>query len=459
MCMLSKITADRVIDRALDLGADFCEIFAEDRRESTLKYTDRHCTAASGTNIFGAGIYLLKNTESLYVYTSDLTEAGLMKLLDRAACFMQGKRCIQPMPFREIPITDPNPIRLHPSLVTARKKLDMIAETDAAVRAAVTSAYYAEYSYFDMDQFVIVAASDGTWAEDRRITSRLRNRFSVSDGTESAGTFVDFTRPMGFEAFENHGQTEQFVREVRQYEESLHADEAPRGRFPVVFDGGACVGTFFHEACGHQLETSNMQDESAYFRDKIGKKVASEKVTLIDDGTLPGQYGSSKYDDEGMPRQKNILIENGILKSFLVDRLGARQFGTARTGSGRRENYTYAPAARMSNTYLAPGEDDPDEMIRDIDCGIFVSEIGGGTGGEEFTLECPRSFLIRNGKIDRLLKNTMLVGRGDETMLKIDRVANHMVWEDGGSFCGAASGLCNTTTSGARMRVTDMVVG
>ena len=202
-----------------------------------------------------------------------------------------------------------------------------------------------------------------------------------------------------------------------------------------------------------------MQTKDTYFYRMLGKQVASEKVTLIDDGTLPGQYGSSKYDDEGMPRQRNILIENGILKSALVDRLGSRQFDLPRTGSGRRQNYTFAPAARMSNTYLAPGTDDPDAMIRDIPLGILATKIGGGTGGEEFTLLCPRAFLIKDGKIDRLLRGTMLIGRGDETMMKIDRVSNRLEWEENGAFCGADSGLCNTTTSGARMRVTEMIVG
>lgn len=457
--MLNQTTAQRVIDKALSMGADFCEIFAEDRRELTLKYENQTCTNASRVNIYGAGIYLLQGNSSVYVYTSDLTERGLMALLEKGGQFLAPGAAGRPVTFRQRPVAEPNPVRIYPGAVALAEKVKLLSETDRALRAAVTSRYSAEYSYFDVDQNIIIAASDGTWAEDRRITSRMRNRFSVSNETDSTGTFVDFTRPMGFEAFKDQGQIPHFITRVRRWEESLTAEQAPRGRFPVVFDGGSCVGTFFHEACGHQLETNNMEAENAFFRDKLGKKVASEKVTLIDDGTLPGQYGSSKYDDEGMPRQRNVLIENGILKSFLVDRIGSRRFGVPRTGSGRRENYTYAPASRMSNTYLAPGNDDPDEMIRGIDYGILVSGMGGGTGGEEFTLECPRCFLIRDGKVDHLLKNAMLVGTGAETMLKIDRVANCLQWENGGAFCGAASGLVNTTTSGARMRVTDMVVG
>jgi TldD protein len=182
-------------------------------------------------------------------------------------------------------------------------------------------------------------------------------------------------------------------------------------------------------------------------------------VTLIDDGSLSGLYGSSMFDDEGKPRQKNVLIENGVLTSFMADRLGAKRIGCPRTASGRRQGYSYAPRSRMSNTYLAAGNDDPDEMIRSMPEGLFVTEIGGGTGGEEFTLLASKAYWVKNGQIDHQVKGAILLGRGDETMLNIDRVGNVMVQEDGGSFCGADSGLVCTTTSGARMRVTGMVVG
>lgn len=382
-----------------------------------------------------------------------------MRLLEQGLCFMQNDHANRPIAFREQPVRQPCAVRQYPGSVAIADKAAILSDVEKAVAAAARASLTADYTYFDTDQRITVAASDGTWAEDRRVITRVRGRFGITLNGESTGDWTDFVRPQGFECFENGDHINTFNRYIRQLEEGLTAQPGPRGLLPVVFEGGTAVGTFFHEACGHQMETTNMQTKGAYFYRMLGKQVASEKVTLIDDGTLPGQYGSSKYDDEGMPRQKNVLIENGILKSVLVDRLGARQFGLPRTASGRRQNYTFAPAARMSNTYLAPGTDDPDEMIRDIPLGILAVEIGGGTGGEEFTLSCPRAYLIKDGQIDRLLKSTMLIGRGDETMKKIDRVGNVLSWEEGGAFCGASSGLCNTTTSGARMRVTEMVVG
>ncbi len=457
--MIDQHMANLVLERALDKGADFCEIFCEDKDELTISRENGQCKGTAQVHLFGAGIYLLQGTSRVYVYTSDLSEQGLMRLLDRGLGFMQTGTSRRLQSFYEKPITDPVYIREYPGEVATARKAAILKNTDQAVAAAAKAEVQAEYTYFDTDQRIIVAASDGTWAQDRRVTSRVRGRFGISLNGESTGAWTDFTRPQGFECFQDGRHIQTFCQFVRELEESLTAKPGPRGLLPVVFEGGGAVGTFFHEACGHQLETTNMQTKDAYFYRMLGKRVASECVTLIDDGTLPGQYGSSKYDDEGMPRQRNVLIENGILKSALVDRLGSLQFGLPRTGSGRRQNYTFAPAARMSNTYLAPGTDDPDTMIRDIPLGILATNIGGGTGGEEFTLVCPRAFLIKDGKIDRLLKGTMLIGRGDETMLKIDRVSSRLEWEEGGGFCGAASGLCNTTTSGARMRVTEMIVG
>lgn len=276
--------------------------------------------------------------------------------------------------------------------------------------------------------------------------------------TETVSHFSEFTRAQGFEAFRTDNYLHFIQERIQSMEGELYAEEAPSGFVPVVFEGGSCTGTFFHEACGHQLEASGLTENSV-FRHKLNQKIASDKVTLIDEGSIPGLYGSSMFDDEGMPRQKNVLIENGVLKAFMADRLGAKRIGVPRTASGRRQGYSYAPRTRMSNTYLAAGTDDPDEMIRSMPEGLFVTEIGGGTGGKEFTLMANKAYWIKNGQIDRQVKGAMLLGRGNETMLNIDRVGNQMIFEDGGAFCGADSGLVCTTTSGARMRVTGMVVG
>ncbi|HWQ58977.1 MAG TPA: TldD/PmbA family protein, partial [Clostridia bacterium] len=352
-----------------------------------------------------------------------------------------------------------NPITTHPGSVAYLEKILLLEKADRAVRATGSDVKNLDLNYYDNDQRVVIANSEGAWAEDRRVSSRVRVFPTLANETESTGYFVDFTRPAGFEAFQDEGYIDRALRAVGEMRASLRAPEAPYGRFPVVIEGGNPSGTFFHECCGHQLETNQPLLDNGVFLNRLGEKVASEKVTLVDDGTLPGCYGSSKFDDEGMPRQRNVLIENGVLKSYLADRMGSSLLNVPRNACGRREGYATPPAARMSNTYVACGGDDPDEMIRGIPQGLFITRMGGGNGDVDFSILAQTAYWIKNGVLDRQVKRAMLMGRGDEAMLKIDRVGRAMKYGENGMFCGGESGLCPVTTSGARIRIEEMLIG
>ena len=456
--MMDPAIVRSVLSYALEHGAEFAELFVEDKEELSIKYNSGIVQGIAQARLNGAGIYLISGTQSTYVYLNDLTEAGLLRSADTACQLLAAKNKGILMPFRPLTVANPCPVITAPNTVPHADKIRLLQKTDAAGRGVTRFMTNLNLAYTDTDQRVLIANSEGDWAEDRRVTSRLRLIPTLQNGMETVSHFSEFTRAQGFEAFKGENYLDFAQERIRSMEGELFAAEAPSGFVPVVFEGGGCTGTFFHEACGHQLEATGLTEHSI-FRHKMGQKIASDKVTLIDDGSLPGLYGSSMFDDEGMPRQKNVLIENGVLTSFLADRLGAKRIGCPRTASGRRQGYGYAPRSRMSNTYLAAGNDDPDEMIRSMPEGLFVTEIGGGTGGDEFTLLASKAYWVKNGQIDHQVKGAILLGRGDETMMNIDRVGNVMVQEDGGSFCGADSGLVCTTTSGARMRVTGMVVG
>lgn len=456
--MIKPGTAENVLSYALEHGADFAELFAEDKDELNIKYGNGVVQGVAQAALSGAGIYLISGTRSIYVYLTDRREQALLDAAGAACGLLAAEGGGTRQPFSRLEVLDPCPTAVYPSAVQHGEKIRLLEEADRAGRSASRFVAALDLAFIDTDQRVLIANTEGTWAEDRRVTSRIRLLPTLQNGMESVGRFSDFTRPQGFEAFRGSRYLEFTQERIQALQDELFADEAPSAFVPVVLEGGGCSGTFFHEACGHQLEASGMTDASLFCH-KLGQQIASDKVTLIDDGTLSGQYGSSRFDDEGMPRQRTVLIENGVLRSFLADRLGALRLGVPRTASGRRQGYGYAPCSRMSNTFLAPGTDDPGEMIRSIPEGLFVTEIGGGTGGDEFTLMAQRAFWIKNGQIDRQVKGAMLLGRGDETMLQIDRVGNRLVYEENGSFCGADSGLVCTTTSGARMRVTGMVVG
>lgn len=457
--MISKKVAHNALTHALDCGAHFAEIFAEDREELNLQYKADDVQGVALARIYGAGIYVISGKKSAYVYLNDLREPALLRAVDTACELLCGTADKTfAAEFTQLCPTDPCPAVIYPSAVSHKEKIRLLQNAWSAAHDASSLIVSLGITYFDTDQRVLIANTEGVWAEDRRVTSRIRLLPTLSNGGETAGHFSDYTRPLGFEAFKDGGYIDHVRERISDIHSELFAEPAPSAFVPVVLEGGGCSGTFFHEACGHQLEASGMNDSSV-FRHKLGQVIAGEKVTLIDDGTLPLQYGSSRFDDEGMPRQRNVLIENGVLKSFLADRLGAIRIGVPRSGSGRRQGYGYAPKSRMSNTYLAPGSDDPEEMIRSMAEGLYVTEIGGGTGGEEFTLLAQKAFWVKNGQIHHQVKGAMLLGRGDRTMLDIDRVGNTLVFEENGSFCGGKSGLVNTTTSGARMRVAGMIVG
>jgi TldD protein len=459
--MLNPVLAQSVLDSALSRGADFAEIFAEDKDELSVEQEGNAVSGVFKARIRGAGIYLLRDTRSVYVYTNDLTEQSLLSAVQTAGELLNMPEYAgKTRPFVSLSRPEPCPAARYPSSVGFDEREAVLAR--AAREAACASAYLKSIRFllFETDQRVLVANTDGVWAQDRRATSRLRMVPVLADGREQVSFFSDFTHPRGFECFADDGLTGWVTGRIGRMERMLFASEAPAAKVPVILDGGDCSGTFFHEACGHQLETTGMRrGERKLFEGRLGERIASPKVTVVDDGQIPGMYGSSKFDDEGMPRQRNVLIENGILKSYLSDRLGSRIMGTPRTASGRRQGYAFAPAARMSNTYLAPGSDDHDEILSSMGEGLLVTMLGGGSGGNEFTLLAQEAFWIKNGRIDRQVKGAILLGRCDTTMLLIDRVGNRMQWDDGGAYCGAVSGLCHTTTSGARMRVTSMVVG
>ena len=458
--MLKNAEIQAVLGYALERGADFAELFLEDCEDSSVEFHG-DVKGITKQRMFGTGVNLMANRRNAYVYTSEQTSRALKLAVEQAVMILalSGNGSASAIQQTSLEIANPCPVALYPSAIETQRKIMMLKEADAAASAATQSLRAIALTYFDHDQRVHIVNTEGVNIRDRRVTTRLRYIPLIENEHGAVSRFSDYSAAAGFEALSDGAYIPHMTGFIRELESRLSAEEAPSARVPVILEGGSCTGVFFHEACGHQLETNELRN-GGLFWDKRGETVASKKVTLIDDGTMPGMYGSSRFDDEGTPRQKNVLIENGVLKGFMVDRLGAVQLGLEMTGSGRRQNYKYAPAARMSNTYLASGEDDEEEMIRNTAEGLFVTAIGGGTGGREFTLMAETAYWIKNGQIDRQVKGAMLLGRGDETMLKIDRVGKKMIAEDGGgSFCGASSGFCANTASGPRMRIAEMVVG
>lgn len=457
--MLTRSELEHILNQARSTGADFSEIFFEDRDDTIIKDKNRMIQGITSLHIHGAGIYILKGTASVYVYSNDTSYRGLRELAQRASMlvpYAQEAGEAQSIVFSPDRLTAPNPMTIHPGEVSAKEKIRIVKEMENAAHSAGPKVNGLSVEYYDNVQNVLVVNSEGLYREDRRAFSRVRLSGAVEWKDKSNFEFNDFARAQGFEAFRENDHIGFAKDNIRQMEERLKGRPMKSCEIPVVFEGGDC-GVFWHEACGHNLESTVAQ--SGIFAGKIGEQIASSKVTLIDDGSMPGMYGSEAMDDEGCRTQKNILIENGIMKGYLCDRKGGRLLGCGSNGSGRRQSYAYAPCARMHNTYLAPGQDEEEEMISSLEKGLLVTKIGGGSSGANFSVEVKDGFLIEHGRVTDRVSGINLSGVSSEIIKRVDRVGRVLVPEVGGSFCGAASGLVPTTAFQPRFRVASMNVG
>lgn len=339
---LTKSELEQILQRAKSTGADFSELYFEDRSDTIIKNKNRQVQGITSLHIHGVGIYLLKGTASVYVYTNDTSFGSLMELACTAASlipFAGMNKEQESIVFSHQKTVQPNPIVIHPGTVSAKEKIRIVKEMEAASYGAGPKVHGMSVEYYDNVQNVLIANSEGLYTEDRRVFSRVRLTGAVSWNGKSCFEFNDFARPQGFEAFRESDYVGFARNNILQMEQRLKGKPVKSCMVPVIFEAGDC-GTFWHESCGHNLESTVAS--SGIFAGKIGQKIASSKVTLVDDGAMPGLYGSEAMDDEGHPTQKNVLIEDGIMKGYLCDRRGGRILGCGSTGSGRRQSYTFS---------------------------------------------------------------------------------------------------------------------
>lgn len=458
--MISEIQMQNVLDTALSTGGDFAELFFEDKEELNIRSVNESVQGVKSIRLYGVGLTVLCGTQRIYVYSNRTSYDDLMKLAKRAAAMLEVKNGKQSfaaqMQLKEY--ADPNPIVRYPGEVDTADKIRALLRAEKAAKSTYAAILDLNVNYFDNDQRVVIANSEGLLTSDRRVSTRLRFGLTIGDEKESFYEWEDYTRARGFECLEDTQECEAFAAEfARRMDRIRFARPMKSCRVPVVLAAGNC-GTLWHECCGHGLEAYAIASGDSIYVGKIGERIASDKVTLLDDGTYQGMYGSSAIDDEGHPRQKNVIIENGILKQYMCDRFHGRLIGMESNGCGRKQNYTYAACSRMSNTYLAPGTDEEEEIIRSVPEGLYVKSIGGGSGGTIFTLNVKEGYWIKNGQIDHQVKGVMLTGNGIDVMNKVDRVGKKIETESGG-FCGATSGLIPTTTFQPMVRISEMSIG
>ena len=457
--MIARDVCQRVLQVAVSTGADYAEIFAENSVNHSISMIANKVDNIRNTVIAGAAVRVFKGLRSVMATTIDTSESGLIRCAEKAADALgQGSAQIE-IVLRERLFGDIHPVVTCPSSVGNKEKIDILKAGYFAAKEYDESVVQATGSLADVDHNILIATSEGLYTQDRQIRTRIAISAVADKGTGTQTGFFGPGRRMGMEMFDIIDPKAVGVRAAKQAVTMAGAGYCPAGVMPVAIANGF-GGVIFHEACGHGLEASSVAYGQSVFAGKLGQQIANPKVTAIDDGTIPGAWGSINIDDEGTPAQKNVLIENGILKSYMIDKMGGRRMGMASTGSSRRQSYAYAPTSRMTNTYIANGDDKNEDIIASMEYGLYAASMGGGSVNPttgEFNFAVNEGYMVRNGQICEPVRGASLVGKGSDCIMNIDMVGNDM--DMGQGMCGSSSGSVPTNVGQPLIRVSSITVG
>ncbi|MYH43975.1 MAG: TldD/PmbA family protein [Acidimicrobiaceae bacterium] len=459
--MLDTDLVNRTLAVAMRTGADFAEIFAEDRRSSSAILDDGRVEEVVSGRDRGAGIRVVAGDTTGFAHTADLSESGLASAAGAAAAAARrgggGTRTVAVSAVRTPRRLE---VRIPPEEVPKDRKVALLTAADAAARSAGGAITQVSARYGDGRRRILVADSDGLFTSD----DQVRTLFSVScvatgdtgmqTGRESAG------RTAGFELFDLYDVEEMARRAAQRALTKLTARPAPSGEMPVVVGPGG-GGVLFHEACGHGLEADLVAKSASVFAGRIGETVAAPMVTLIDDGTMAGEWGHYGIDDEGKPAARNVLIADGVLTDYMWDRLRARKEGRASSGNGRRQSYQHLPMVRMTNTYIDNGDAEPDDIVADTSHGVYVAQLGGGqvnTATGDFVFGMTEAYLIENGRITAPIREGNLIGNGPDVLTRIDALGNDFAMGSPGT-CGKDGQGVPVGDGTPTLRVTALTVG
>jgi TldD protein len=438
---LSERLLERCLGEALSAGGDFADLYFEAVTSTSLGMDEGIVkTAAQGVSV-GCGVRVLSGERTGFAYTDDLSAERLLKAARTAALIASGPQTTRVAGFRHADSTRTQ--QLYPiagsSDAAISAKLELIARADRAARAFDPRIVQVRAGLNDELRRILVAASDGTFASDTQPLARLNVAVIAKDEHNTARGSSGGGGRVTLDFFTGSKSPEHFAAEAaRTAVLQLGAVAAPAGEMEVVL-GPGWPGVLLHEAVGHGLEADFNRKKTSAFAGLIGQQVASSKVTVVDNGTMPGRRGSLNVDDEGNPTQETVLIENGILRGYLSDKLSARLMGMPNTGSGRRESYQAIPMPRMTNTYMLAGEDDPGEIIRSVKRGLYAVNFGGGqvdiTNGK-FVFSASEAYLIEDGKVTAPVKGATLIGNGPESLKYVSMVGNDLALDEGIGTCG-----------------------
>lgn len=457
--MVKENILKEVLSAAISRGGDFAEIYIEDRLNKSIALISGAIEKSLSGRDYGVGIRIFNGLKSIYVYTNDVSKNNLVKLAKEAALGLEAGKTGTIKALSRINVTNHHKIEKYPASILVKDKIDLMKRAYEKSKNYDALIKQVKVNYMDYDKRILIANSEGLLKEDRQIRTRLsvtsiaRNNSEMQTGSDNIGGHI------GFELYNEKKVDAIAIESARIAKTMLLADKCPSGKMDVVIDNGF-GGVIFHEACGHGLEATSVAKGNSVYAGKIGEKIASGLVTAIDDGTIKNAWGSSNIDDEGFNTEKNILIEKGILKKYMVDRLNGRRMKMEPTGSSRRQNYRYAPTSRMTNTYIDNGNSTKEEIIGNTASGLFAKKLGGGSVNPltgEFNFNVMEAYIIKNGKIEKPVRGASLIGKGSTVLKNIDMVGNNLALGQGN--CGSSSGSLPVNVGQPTIRVKNITVG
>lgn len=437
---LTNRDLERYLAQALSAGGDYADLYFEYLTSTSLSLDESLIKSATQGISAGCGVRVISGERTGYAYTDDLSPERILRAARTAALIASG-------PSKQPVANLKEPTGGHTLYASASPsvdaevaaKVELLHRADRHARSFDPRIVQVRASYADELRRILVIGSDGVVASDSQPLARSNVFCIAKDAQNSSRGSAGGGGRVGIEYFQTEKTPEHFAHEAaRQAIIQLDAREAPAGEMEVVL-GSGWPGVLLHEAVGHGLEADFNRKKTSAFAGLIGKRVASEKITVVDDGTMPSRRGSINVDDEGSPTQRTVLIEDGILKGYISDKLSSRLMGIADTGNGRRESYEHIPMPRMTNTYMLAGEDAPEDIIHSVNRGVYAVNFGGGqvdiTSGK-FVFSASEAYMIENGKITAPLKNCTLIGNGPDALTKVSMVGSDLQLDEGVGTCG-----------------------
>lgn len=438
---LTERHLEQGLGAALGSQIDDADLYFEYRVSESLALEEGIIKQATKNINQGVGVRALAQEKTGYAFSDEISVENLQLAGLRAKAIAEraGTGTPPPMKVGGAPSHDLYPIRIQPVEIPAERKIDLLQRVDAIARKADPRIVQVMTSFTCESKIVLIATSAGVMVGDIQPLARLNITCIAQDGANrQVGTWGGGGRA-DFEFFLEDGRFERYAKEAARLAiMNLNAGDVPAGPMDVVL-GPGWPGILLHEAIGHGLEGDFNRKKTSAFSDRIGQRVASDLVTVVDDGTIPGRRGSLNVDDEGTPTQRTVLIERGILRGYMQDRLNARLMGMAPTGNGRRESYAHQPIPRMTNTFMLPGDSTTEEIIGSVKHGLYAATFGGGqvdiTSGK-FVFSASEAYIIEDGKITTPVKGATLIGHGPDVLTRVTMVGNDLKLDEGIGTCG-----------------------